>query len=326
MPGSGGGCGLKIVTYDEIEPEDAMLIDEVCFGIPTTPEKVKMIRLLDNRCSDYYGVYALDDDGKAVSQVVVLHIDTQTREGREKVAGIEGVATLPGHLRRGVSTVLMRRAHELARERGIRIAFLLTSSSLVAHGMYVKLGYTTVATFDRGYKRIAEKTGKQRRVQLRKFNVGVAEKLDELFASQTRDRLGFIHRQARFIAMIVKTHQATPEKIKIAYSGRKVVGYVRFESEGDVVSTNEVVGVDDSTRHSVLDEVERQPHARWAHCYGLCDARISKLYQSRGYHLHKPGFGRVMAASVDACLTNDEIARLYGRDEKRFLIYSSDCF
>ncbi len=317
---------MKIVTYDEIEPEDAMLIDEVCFGLPSTPEKVKLVRRLDNCSSDYYGIYALDDDGKAVSQVVVLHIDTQTREGQEKVAGIEAVATLPGQLRRGVSTALMRRAHELARQRGIRMAFLLTSSSLVAHGMYVKLGYTTLATFDRGYKRIAGKTGKQRRVQLRKFNVGAAERLDELFSSQTRDRLGFIHRQARFIAMIVKTHQVTPEKVKIAYSGEKVVGYVRMDSEADVVSTNEIVGVDNSTRHNVLDEVERQPHARWAHCYALCDARISQLYQSRGYHLHKPGFGRVMAASVDGSLTSDEIARLYGTDEKLFVIYSSDGF
>ncbi len=317
---------MKIVTYDEIEPEEAMLIDEVCFGVPTTPEKVKLIRRLDSRSQDYYGIYALDNDGKAVSQVVVLHIDTQTREGREKVAGIQGVATLPGHLRRGASTALMRRAHELARERGIRIAFLLTSSSLVAHRMYVKLGYTTLATFDRGYKRIARKTGKQRRVQLRNFNVGAASKLDELFASQTTGRLGFIHRQDRFIAMLVKTYQATPQKVKIAYSGGKVVGYVRVESEADVVSTNEVVGLDDSTRHSVLDEVERQPHARWAHCYALCDARISKLYQRRGYRLHKPSFGRVMAASVDGSLTNDEIARFYGRDEKLFVIYSSDCF
>ena len=163
-------------------------------------------------------------------------------------------------------------------------------------------------------------------MQLRKFNIGAASNLDELFSSQTRDRLGFIDRQPRFIAMLVKTHQVTPEKIKIAYSGGKVVGYVRMDSEADVVSTTEVVGVDDSTRHNILNEVERRPDSRWALCYGLCDARIAQLYERRGYHLHKPGFGRVMATSLDSSLTNDEIARLYGRDEKLFVIYSSDCF
>jgi predicted acetyltransferase len=317
---------LKVVTYDEIEPEDAMLIDEVCFRVPTPPDKVKMIRRLDKRCPDYYGVYAKDDDGNAVSQVVVLHIDTQTREGREKVAGIQAVATLPGHLRRGMSTELMRRVHELLREQGIRISFLLTSSSLVAHGMFAKIGYTTLATFDRGYKRIRKEPEKQQRVQLRKFDSRVASRLDELFSSQTRDRLGFIHRQDGFMAMLVKTNQATPEKLKFAYMGGKVVGYTSIQEEASVVNMDELVGIDDPTRSSILDQVERQPHALWAHCYGLCDARLSQLYRSKGYRLHEPCFGRVMVASVDGSLTGDEIAKLYGKDENRFVIYSLDCF
>lgn len=321
-----GGFSLRIVTYDEIEPEDAMLIEMVCFGISTTPEKIKLIRQLDKRSSDYYSIYALDDHGKPVSQVVVLHIDTQTQEGREKIAGIQAVATLPGHLRRGVSTALMRRAHELAREQGIRIAFLTTSSSLVAHGMYVKLGYSTLATFDRGYKRITGNSGKQRRLSLKKFDTRVASKLDELFSSQTRDRLGFIHRQNGFMAMLVKTNQATAEKLKIVYSGGKVVGYTRLQSEADVVTTNELVGTDDVTRSSILDQVERQPHALWAHCHSLCDARLSQLYRNKGYRLHEPCFGRVMVASVDRSLTAAEIAKLYGKDENRFVIYSLDSF
>ena len=303
-----------------------MLIDEVCFKVPMPPDRVKMIRRLDKRCSDYYGVYAMDDDGTAVSQVVVLHIDTQTSEGREKVAGIQAVATLPGHLRRGMSTALMRRVHELLREQGIRISFLLTSSSLVAHGMFVKIGYTTLATFDRGYKRIGKEPKEQQRVQLRKFDAGVASKLDELFSSQTRDRLGFIHRQDDFMAMLVKTNQATPEKFKIAYSGGRVVGYTRIQDEADVVIMDELVGTDNPTRSGILEQVERQPHALWAHCYGLCDARLSQLYQSKGYRLHEPCFGRVMVASVDGSLTADEMAKLYGKDEKRFVIYSLDCF
>ena len=317
---------MRVVAYDDIEPEDAMLIELVCFGSTTTPEKIKLIRRLDKRSSDYYSIYALDDHGKPVSQVVVLYIDTQTQEGREKIAGIQAVATLPGHLRRGLSTALMRRAHELARERGIRIAFSTTSSSIVAHGLYVKLGYSTLATFDRGYKRITSKSGKQRHVSLRKFDARVASRLDELFSSQTRDRLGFIHRQDGFMAMLVKTNQATPEKLRIAYSGGEVVGYARVQGEADVVTTNELVGTDDAARSSIVDQIERQPHALWAYCSSLCDARLSQLYRNRGYRLHEPCFGRVMVASVDGSLTGDEIAKLYGKDENRFVIYSLDSF
>lgn len=40
--------------------------------------------------------------------------------------------------------------------------------------------------------------------------------------------------------------------------------------------------------------------------------------------MHEPGFGRMMAASADGNLTNEEIARLYGKDENRFVLYPSD--
>ncbi len=317
---------FKIVTYDEIEPEGATLIDQVCFGSPITPDRVKLERRLDKRCSDYYGIYALDETGRAVSQVVVLHIDTETRDGREKVAGIVAVGTLPGHLRRGMSTTLMRRAHELSRERGIRISFLLTSSSLVAHEMYVKLGYKTLATFDRGYKQLVRKSRGHRVVQLRKFRLTDASKLDRLFSMQTKDRLGFIHRQDGFIAMKVKTKQVNPERIKVAVFRGKFVGYVRVDSEADFVSIDELVGVDDATKSKMLDQVESQPKAKWAFCYGLCDARMSQLLESRGYTLHKPAFGRVMATSLDVSLSGVELSTLYGVDEIQFVIYPFDTF
>ena len=317
---------FRIVTYDEIEPEEATLIDQVCFGVPITPDRVRQIRKLDRRCSDYYGVYALDDDGRAVSQVVVLHIDTQTTEGLESVAGIAAVGTLPGHLRRGMSTALMEKAHELSQERGIRISFLLTFSSLVAHEMYLKLGYKTFATFDRGYKHLRRRTRKRHGIQLRGFKIKDAPKLDRLFSLQTEGRLGFIHRQNGFIAMKVRTHQVMPERIKVAGWHGKTVGYLRVESEADFVSTEELVGLDDETRHGILEEVENLPKARWAICYGLCDARISQVYQSRGYNVHKPGFGRVMATCLDSSLSGDEISELYGVDDDRFVIYPFDTF
>ncbi len=320
------GMAFKIATYDEIEPEEATLIDQVCFGVPTTPDRVQQVRQLDKRSSDYYGVYALDDTGRAVSQVVVLHIDTQTREGRERVAGIAAVGTLPGHLRRGMSTELMEKANELSQERGIRISFLLTSSSLVAHEMYVKLGYKTLATFDRGYKQLSGRPRKHHGVQLRRFKITDAPKLDRLFSLQTEDRLGFIHRPDGFIAMKVRTHQVMPEKIKVAIWRNKTVGYLRIESEADFVSTEELVGLDDETRHDILEQVENLPSARWAFCYALCDARISQVYQSRGYNVHKPGFGRVMATCLDSSLSGDEISSLYDVDDDRFVIYPFDTF
>lgn len=317
---------LKIVTYDEIDPEQAMLIDQVCFGTPWSPDRVKLIRQLDARCSDYFGLYALDEQGRAVSQVVVLHIDTKTIEGQEKVAGIAGVGTLPCHSRRGLSTALMKRAHELTHERGMRISILLTSASLVAYEMYLKLGYSTLATFCRGYRRLGSKPRKNLRLRLRKFSLRDAPSLDAAFACQTKDALGFVYRQKGFGTMKVKTQQVSAERIKVAVSSNRIVGYVRTDIEADGVMIDELVGMDHPTRRMMLDEVERQPKSRWALCYGVCDSTTSQLFESHGFRMYRPGWGRVMAAAVDRSLTSEDIAKLYGIDQNRFVIYPMDTF
>ena len=111
---------MRIVTYDEVDPEQAMLISLVCLGWAMTPETIRLRQEFDRRWADFLGVYALDADGRAVSQVQILHIDTATKDGREKVPGIAAVGTLPGYSRRGLSTTLMKSAHE-------RIRFMMYS-------------------------------------------------------------------------------------------------------------------------------------------------------------------------------------------------------
>ncbi len=117
-----------------------MFLDLVCFGSTMTPDNLKLLRRLDKRIPDYYGICLLDDQSRPISQVLLLHIDTKTQNGLERAAGIVGVATMPGHSRQGLSTALMKKAHELAREHGMRIAILITSASGVAHELYTKLG------------------------------------------------------------------------------------------------------------------------------------------------------------------------------------------
>lgn len=317
---------MRIATYDEVDPEQVMLLSLICFGWPFSPEAAGLMRRFDRRTSDYLGVYALDDSGRPVSQVIVLHIETKTRDGVEKVAGIAGVGTLPGHARRGLSTALMKKAHELTRDRGMRLSILLTSASLVAHEMYTKLGYTRIATFDRGIKRLTKVKPQRSNVKLRKFKLDDAEPLDRAFASQTKDCLGFVCRQPKFLAMKVRSHQSSAEKIEVASMGRRIVGYARVDSDKDRVEVEELVAIDDSARHAILDAIERKSKAKWIVCSALCDRRLSSLYESRRFRIYEPGWGRVMVACVDGSLSGEEMAKLYGVGDGRFIIYASDTF
>ena len=202
----------------------------------------------------------------------------------------------------------------------------MTSASLVAYEMYVKLGYRPVASFDRGYKRLRKSAQPRNTFKLRKFKTSDSARLDNLFALQTQGKLGFIHRQDGFLNMMIKTQQFKPGGITVVERRERAVGYVRVDSEADFVSVTELVATDGVARNGILDRLENRPGAKWAFCYGLCDPQMSQLYRDRGYVLHKPGFGRVMAASVDSSLTSDEVSQLYGVDEGQFVLYPSDAF
>ena len=50
------------------------------------------------------------------------------------------------------------------------------------------------------------------------------------------------------------------------------------------------------------------------------DRKMADFYKRLGFRIYSPGWTRVMAASLDGSLKNDDIARLYGVKEGRFVI------
>lgn len=308
------------MTYDEVDPEEAMFLDFICFGSTMSPSNIKILRRLDKRIPDYYGICALDGQGRPISQVLLLHVDTKTQNGLERVAVIVGVATVPGHSRRGLSTVLMKKAHELALERGMRIAVLCTSASWVAYGMYAKLGYSTIGTFDRGIKQQPIKPRSSRRVKLRKFKLSDAPALDELFRSQTKGALGFVYRQPNFFGVKVQSHQISADGIKVATAGGRIVGYARVDKKSNLANVRELVAEDDPTRQAILEAAGAQFSTKWLTVSTLCDRKMADFYKRLGFRIYNPGWTRVMAASLDGSLNNDDVARLYGVKEGRFVI------
>jgi len=82
-------------------------------------------------------VWVAEVDGAPASKVV-LHV-------ADEVAGIYGVATTEAGRNRGLATALMASALNAAIEQGCRLSVL--HSTPVARGLYRRLGYDDVATF-----------------------------------------------------------------------------------------------------------------------------------------------------------------------------------
>jgi predicted acetyltransferase len=302
-----------------------MLISLVCLGWPMTPENIRLRQKFDKRWADFLGLYALDAGGRAVSQVQVLHIDTATKDGREKVAGISAVGTLPGYSRRSLSTALMKSAHERIRNEGIRLSLLTTSSSLVAHGMYSKLGYTTIATFQRGFRKV-HYLPRRCGLKLMPFTQKDSKALDRAFAKQTSDALGFTYRQRCFLSIKIRCEPELAKSIKVAVNDEGIVGYARTRFEGSNVTVEELVAIDESTREDILVAVERKFKPEWLLCAGLCDSKLSEFYKRHGFTIYGPGWGKVMATCVDGSMDGRDVAELYAANDKRFIMYSLEDF
>ena len=186
--------------------------------------------------------------------------------------------------------------------------------------MYTKLGYSTIGTFDRGLKQLTTRPRSTRRVKLRKFKLSDARALSELFQSQTRDALGFVFRQPNFLAMKVQSHQISADAIKVATAGGRIVGYAHIARNSGLVDVRELVAVDDPTRQAILEAAGTHFKAKWLTVSMLCDRKMADFYTRTGFRIYSPGWGRVMAASIDGSLSGDDIARLYGVKEGRFVI------
>ena len=68
---------MKIATYDEVDAEQVARLNHVCFGsYMDNPHAVRNVRRVDRRCSDYFGLYAVEGN-EVLSQVVVFCVDAE---------------------------------------------------------------------------------------------------------------------------------------------------------------------------------------------------------------------------------------------------------
>lgn len=105
----------------------------------------ELIKLWDNILADPRQDYLVAEvDGKLVSSCVLVVIENITRHA-SPYALIENVVTHPEYRNRGIGTRLLKRAQDIAKEKGCYKVMLLTGRK-AAIGFYEKAG------FDRGSK------------------------------------------------------------------------------------------------------------------------------------------------------------------------------
>ena len=102
---------MKILEYDEVDGQQVLELNLICFGWLLSPDQVKLIRKVDKkRVPNYFALYAVEKE-EVLSQVGVVRVDTKCVHGVEKIGFIWGVCTKPSEARRGLAKKLTEEAH-----------------------------------------------------------------------------------------------------------------------------------------------------------------------------------------------------------------------
>lgn len=315
---------MKILTYDEIDSQEAFMLNLNALWWPLTPSRVEDYIKYDDRWSSDSLLYAVDK-GKIVSQVIGLRIPTRTADGEELSLGVAGVATHPSHKRKGFSTVLMKELHDRFADEGMRMSFLLTGSSLVAYPLYVKLGYRDAVDFPRCTKPLVRKK-KPKESILRKFRKKDVRDLDKVFERFSRNLYGHVLRQKNYFDWRLKISDSLKAMINVVETKEGVGGYIVKKQSGADVFVEEMVIPAKKNMDRMFRELECGDKGDYVTVQPLGGKKQVDYVRSRGYMTDEHSWGKVMVAPLKKGLSYKEISRLCRFKDGRFCLLKLDQF
>jgi GNAT superfamily N-acetyltransferase len=273
---------MEILTHREIESKETLLpLMDNAFGWPFNPRTYERLVKIDPRLRDSSIGFCAVENGRAIGYVGVMDLATRTLDGKvEYVGGIYGVATLPSHARKGISTALMNRVHEHFREKKYRFSFLCTGHALVAYSMYQKLGYTDLLERPSAYKVLNLKKAKT--TAKRKSEKLDFDRLLKVYSGFVKGKTGLVVRDKDYLMMLKKTGY---------FGGKDCIieedGYVIFRSNvggtwSKATWIRELVALNAEERNRLVGLVEAKAKDLIMDRTVL-DEALLEVYRSRGY-------------------------------------------
>jgi GNAT superfamily N-acetyltransferase len=285
---------VKILTYRELESKDGLLpLMDQAFRWPFNPRSFEDFVKIDPRSRNGPVGFCAVEDARVIGFVGVLDLPTRILDGTaEYVGGIYGVATLPSHVRKGISTALMSGAHEHFKEKGYRFSFLNTSPTIVAHAFYKKLGYRDAMEYPSAYKVIEQKKPKpSRKEKTARLDF---DRILEIFNEFSKDKTGFVIRDEAYLKMLKKDEGITAKKCIICQKG-----YVVFRKDKDGIWVREFVALNAKETERLVSLIEERAKAL-VYDRSVLDSALLHVYKSRGYMIHERSHGVMMVKSLAA--------------------------
>lgn len=313
---------MQIREYEEVDPDEVVRLSTAAFHRAFRPDEIANLLRSDPRYAYGYGVYA-DEHGRLVAQAVPMKFPVRLATGIETVGGVAGVCSLPSVWGRGYARRLMLHVHERFREDGLRIATLTTSKNLRGYGLYVRLGYADLATFNVGTKVLAAAPRGRSRLRIRKARRADLPRIHDLYREATAGLLGWTERSPQELPSHVATFARERACYRVAVRGSSIIGYLRTHEDGCLME--EVVAPDESNFRDVVAAVEATSRRRISTVEWITCRRDGSRFRALGYRLDPTG-DTTMAMGLTGTVRSRELPQLFGGTTGRFVQYPSDDF
>jgi GNAT superfamily N-acetyltransferase len=314
---------MHIYSLDELP--QALRPQLAAFGVVDggPPQDWEFIRRLRRHrrtglpCSEYYAVYAVDED-RVLSRVETLDLVFTGPSGPQTVVGISDVVTRPEGLGRGFARGLLREVHRRGIDQGRDWSFLWTHRTWGAHRLYEELGYEDVYSPPYALRKIPRSarrtppTGYRWRVA----SASDAARLERLLAADTARRLGFVPRKPGSARIRFRVGWRKPENHRILSRRSRPVGYAYLseDSRRNLVA-GEVVLTSPAHREAMIGALEGLARGRWLTFQNTTFVRdTDALLRARGYAVYPAAHVVLMAKRLTGAGARGEDLRTVFED------------
>jgi predicted acetyltransferase len=283
---------MQIVAYRDLESKNDLLpLLEQAFGWPFNEEEFNRFIKMDPRLKNSVVGFCALENGKIVSYVGAMDVATRTLDGAiEQVGGVYGVATLPGCTRQGFSVALFKTTHEYFKDKGYRFSFLNTRSTIVAHSLYSKLGYSDVYSYPSVYKVLGGTKAVSPKTRTQKLDL---DKILALYNRYVRNRVGLVVRGRAFFDMLVKDKRLNNKGTVCTDKG-----YVVFIKEQYSTRILELVAQSKAEAAELIKTVEGKARGV-VFARIVLDRTLRQVYSSQGYSILDEGHGVFMVRPLE---------------------------
>lgn len=316
---------MKIVTYDDVDPDSVYRLMSTSFGWGgMTASAVRRERRDDPRCFEGFAFYAVAD-GRPVAQVIPFRMRVRLTTGIETIGAIAGVCSHPSTWGQGYARKTMDRAHEWFREEGLRIAALTTSRNIRGYGVYQRMGYRELGPFFRAYRTLPRKRPHPKGVRFRRARTSDSPLIVRLFATSTRDLLGWTVRNTEEFRSSLAWHSRSIARYRVVLREGAPVAYFRTRPFDDVLFDELVAPREEDFRAAIaLLEAEARP--RISVTDWVTAQRDQDRLRAAGYELDGPIPDTTMVLPLDGQVATADLAAAFGVGTRTFAHYPSEDF